>query len=102
MCGDLTLARRQSGLPHDETRNPRDDNHQHRHNHDIAGCCGLQPAHGEIGVEAIVQGPTNDMLVGVIRPVIEEIAGPMSFGGRDICLLLGMGLLFTRRITYTP
>src|ERR1700682_2768709 len=102
LCGDLTLARRQSGLPHDETLNPRDDDHQHRHDHDIAGCCGLQTAHGEIGGEAIVQGPTNDMLVGVIRPVIEEIAGPMSFGGRDICLLLGMGLLFTRRITYTP
>ena len=35
--------------------------------------------------------PTNDMLVEVIKPVIEEIAGPISFGGRAIYLLLGTG-----------
>jgi hypothetical protein len=37
----------------------------------------------------------------VIRPVIEEIVGPISFGERAICLLLGRGLLFARRKTYT-
>ena len=102
LCGELTSARRQSGLPHDEALDPRNDDHQHRHDHDITRCRGPQPAHGEIGLEAIVQArPTNDMVVEVIRPVIKEIEGPISFGGRAICLLLGTGLLFIRRITYT-
>jgi hypothetical protein len=38
----------------------RDDYHQQRHDHDIAGCRGLQPAHGEIGLEAIIQGETDE------------------------------------------
>src|SRR6202048_2609400 len=63
-CCDLTLARRQSGLPHDEAPDRRDDDHQHRHDHDIARCRGLQPAHGEIGLEAIVQGKTDERHAG--------------------------------------
>src|ERR1700719_3654028 len=39
------------------------------------------------------------MLVEVIRPVIEPIAGPISFAGRAICLLLGTGLLFITAYT---
>src|SRR6202163_4975523 len=36
------------------------------------------------------------MLVEVIRPVIKEIAGPISFGGRAICLLLeNGGIIYT-------
>src|ERR1700682_74979 len=58
------LARRQSGLPHDETLDRRDDDHQHRHDHDVAGCRGLQPAHGEIGLEAIIQGETDQRHAG--------------------------------------
>src|SRR4051812_42231557 len=43
-----TSARRQSGLPHDEALDRRDDDHQQRHDQDIAGYRGLQPAHDEI------------------------------------------------------
>src|SRR6266851_7954702 len=64
LCGDLTSPRRQSGLPHHEALDPRDDDHQHRHDHDIAGCRGLQPAHGEIGLEAIVQSETDERHTG--------------------------------------
>jgi hypothetical protein len=96
-------ARRQSGLPHDEALDRRDENHQHRHDQDIARCRGRQPARGEIRLEAVVQGETtNDMLVEVISPVIEPIAGPISFGDKAICLLLGRRLLFIQRKTYTP
>ena len=59
-----TLARRQSGLPHDEALDRRDDGHQQRHDHDIARCRGLQPAHGEIGLEAIVQGESDERHAG--------------------------------------
>src|SRR5258707_12198683 len=64
LCGDLTLARRQSGLPHDEALDPRDDDDQHRHDHDIACCRGLQPAHGEIRLETMVQGKTDERHAG--------------------------------------
>jgi DNA-binding NtrC family response regulator len=35
LCGDLTSARRQSSLTHDEALNPWDDDHQHRHDQDV-------------------------------------------------------------------
>ena len=97
------LARRQSGLPHDEALDRRDDDHQHRHDHDIARCRGLQPAHGEIGLEAIVQGETDERHAGRGDQAGDQgDRGSDQFRGRAICLLLGTGLLFTRRITYTP
>src|SRR5262245_51276603 len=58
------LARRQSGLPHDEALDRRDDDHQQRHDHDVARCRGFQPAHSEIGLEAIVQGQTDKRHAG--------------------------------------
>src|SRR6202051_846168 len=58
--GDLTSARRQSGLPHDEALDARDHDHQHRHDQEIARCRSLQPAQGEIGLEAIVQGEADE------------------------------------------
>jgi hypothetical protein len=60
LCGDPTSARRQSGLPHHEALDPRDDDHQHRHDQDVAGCRGLKLAHGEIGLEAIIQGEADE------------------------------------------
>ena len=38
----------------------------------------------------------NDMLVEVIKPVIMEIAGPISFGGRVVCFApAGSTIIYT-------
>src|SRR5262249_14642117 len=92
-----SLARWQSSLPHDEALDRRDDDHQHGHDHGIARCRGFQPAHGENGLEAIVQGETDERHAGR-----GDQAGDQGDRGSD--QFLGKGHLLApgkRGITYT-